>query len=331
MIRFYALVLEGGISAMRFERMKQRIRDLEAVAVWPEMIDLIERAAHQDCRSIWEYPVLACEAVGGRQEDSLPGAAAVFCTLASIHLVDDILDDDPLGDYHKLGVGYTANLALAFQAAAHRILQEAATEPAVQMALQGRLALMGLATAYGQALDAREISSEADYWKVVGAKTPPLLGGALYIGACLGGARLEVAEQLERLGDTLGRYIQVSDDLADALEAPAKADWARRNNNLPILYASTVDHPERQQFLELADRVADPDCLYAAQHILMRSGALSYCVYRLTELAKEARGKLAVIPLADPEPLERLLAYQNRPIENLLERLRAAEPIAAVR
>lgn len=308
----------------RFDRMKQRIRAIDQVAVWPQMLDLIERAVHQETRSIWEYPVLACQAVGGSQDQALLGAAAVFCTMNSVHLVDDMLDADPLGDYHRLGTGYTANLGLAFQAAAHCLLHEADVPPSRRAALQVRLGRVALATAFGQALDTREARSEAEYWRIVAAKTPPLLGGALFLGALLGGATAEVAESLERLGHVLGHYIQVSDDLADAMEAPAKADWNRPMNNLPLLFTATVEHPERAEFRSLCRRVEDPAALAEAQRILVRSGAFSYCVYKLTQFSDQAHALLSTTDLHDRSPLEGLLANQIRPVERLLDKVGVA-------
>lgn len=311
----------------RFDRLKKRIHALDQVAAWPEMMDLVNRAVHQDCRSIWDYPVLACEAVGGSQDDALPGAAAVFCTMTSVHVVDDMLDHDPLGDFHRLGTGYAANLGLAFQAAAHCLLDQADLAPHLRAALQVRLARVALATAVGQALDSREVDSETEYWRVVAAKTPPLLGGALYIGALLGGGTEEVALSLERLGHVLGHYIQVSDDLADAMGTPAKADWLRPMNSLPLLYASTVEHPERAEFRALCHRVAEPAALAEAQRILVRSGAFSYCVYKMTQLSEEARALLSATSVTDRTPLEHLLKRQIRPVERLLERIAADDPV----
>src|SRR5262245_26195930 len=116
-------------SPSRFDRIKRHVRSLLVVSAWPHMIELAERAVHQETRSIWEYPFAACQAVGGEPEAALPGAAAIFCSLASIHLVDDMLDEDPAGDYRTLGAGNAANLALAYQAAAHRLLVDAAADP----------------------------------------------------------------------------------------------------------------------------------------------------------------------------------------------------------
>src|SRR5215208_4443569 len=158
----------------RFDQLKRRVCALHEISAWPHMIELIERTVPKDARSVWEYPFTACEAVGGEAEAALPGAAAIFCSLASIHLVDDMLDEDPYGDYRKIGAGNAANLALAFQAAAHCLLVESAPDAETRADLQTSLAGMALATAFGQSLDAQPVTSEERYWQVVEAKTPPL-------------------------------------------------------------------------------------------------------------------------------------------------------------
>jgi geranylgeranyl diphosphate synthase type I len=258
---------------MKFEELKDRIRGLRQVACWPQMLEFLERAVSRQ-GSIWEYPAAACRAVGGSEETAVPAAAAILCSVAGIRLVDDILDDDPHGDYRVIGAGPAANLALAFQSAGHLLLDDPAIPLAIRPALQACLAETSLATCRGQDLDARELQSEEEYWQVVEGKTPPLFGAALRMGALLGGAADETADGLARLGRVLGRFIQVSDDATDALANPACADWKRRGNNLAILYAMTALHPDREEFLRLSLAVEDSVALAAAQKILLRSGAV---------------------------------------------------------
>jgi geranylgeranyl pyrophosphate synthase len=313
---------------MRFDEMKARVRNLPIVSSWPQMLALVERVGHKEGTSVWEHPVSACRAVGGREETALPAAAAIFCSLISIHLVDDILDAEPLGDFRRLGEGRTANLALAFQAAGHLLLAEAEAPAESRAALQESFARMSLATCFGQELDARELASEAEYWRVVGTKTPPLFGEALRMGALLGGAPAGIAEQLAEVGRVLGRFIQVGDDVTDALETPARADWQRRSNSLPLLFAMTAGHSERDEFLRLSARAGEPEALAAAQRILFRSGAISYCTLKLIETAREARELFARIPLRDPEPIEQLLEVHTRPLFRLLETVGVQDPAA---
>ena len=95
---------------MSLDRIKASIGVLPEVAAWPQMAELVERIRPGGPLSVWELPFAACEAVGGRPEAALPGSAAILCSLISLHLVDDMLDDDPSGDYHRLGPGRAVHL-----------------------------------------------------------------------------------------------------------------------------------------------------------------------------------------------------------------------------
>src|SRR6185436_1618484 len=310
---------------MSLQRTKELILGLRPVAEWPHMIELVERIQPRGLFGVWEYPVAACQAVGGAGESAVWASAAILCSLISIHLVDDMLDEDPKGDYHRLGPGVTANLALAFQAAGHQVLEEATVPQQTRSALHAGLSGMALATAHGQSLDAREVTDEDEYWRIVRTKTPPLFASAFSLGALLGGAPPAEAERLGRLGGLLGLCIQVSDDLLDALRTPAAADWNRRPNNLPILYAMTADHPERELFLELSARAAEPAALATAQSILVRCGALSYCAFKMLAILREAHEVLVGISLASSEPVTRLFDAHTEPLHRLFAAAGAPE------
>jgi len=324
------MTLETRKDAVTFAQIKERMHAVSEVAAWPQMLRLMERVGHRESASVWDYPPAVCQAVGGNAQAGLPGAAAVFCSLISIHLVDDMLDEDPKGDYHRLGIGRAANLGLAFQAAGHLVLDDPQIDPQVRAALHASFARMSIGTAFGQDMDSQEIRSEEEYWLTVGAKTPPLFGAAFRMGALLADADEGTSDLLEAFGGALGRFVQVSDDLSDAMETPAKADWARRSNNLPILYAMTADHPLRERFLEMSARPDDSEALAEAHRILLKSGAVSYCVFKMVELSREARGILAQVPLRNPEPVERILAAHLRPLHKMLESVGVEEPATLV-
>ncbi len=316
---------------MHLALIQQRLLTLPEVAQWADLRALLERPARQRATSVWEYPALACQAVGGAPEAALPAVTAVYTSLLAIHLVDDLLDDDPRGLYRRLGAGTAANLALALQAAGHRELDRVPATAETRALLHGSLARMSFATAYGQSLDSHQVTNEEEYWRVVGAKTPPLFGAAFFLGAVLGGAGADLAESLEQVGGVLGRLVQVSDDLGDAMQEPAGADWQRPGNNLALLYALVSDHDEREAFRRAAGAAHEPACLSEAQQILLRSGAVSYCAYRLLELAHQARSLLSRLSLADPLPLSRLVDEHLRPLSQLLRTVGAElpEPVVA--
>jgi geranylgeranyl pyrophosphate synthase len=244
----------------------------------------------------------------------------------SIILVDDMLDDDPRGEYRRLGNGPTANLALALQAAAFRLIEGAAVEAERRIRAIASLASMALTTALGQKWDIQNLAGEENYWKVVRTKSTPFYGAALHVGALLGGANAQTAEGLREFGVLIGEIIQVHDDLIDAFQTPANPDWKEGRNNLPILYARTANHADRVRFAELQSRSGEPQALREAQQILIRCGAVSYCVYHLIKRYQAASQLLGSLSLADPAPLAEILAHQTQPLAELLRKNGAEIP-----
>lgn len=306
---------------MSFDALRSLVRALPEISAWPEMIEIIDSSAHRESVSVWEYPAAACAALGGSRAASLPGEAAIFCSLMSIHLVDDLLDLDPTGIFNRIGAGRAANAALAFQAAAHKLVLQAEVPAVVRVALHGCIAEIFIATAVGQHQDSLEISDEAGYWRVVEAKTPPLFSSALAIGALIAGGSEEVIERLELFGRHLACFIQVSDDLGDALRTPAEADWHKPSGNLALLYASHAGHGDRERFLSLTPRVDDLSLLAEAQSLLLSSGAVSYCVFKMIDFWQAAQATLAELPLTSSAPLHKLLSANLKPLQKLFASL----------
>jgi geranylgeranyl pyrophosphate synthase len=308
---------------MHLEDIKAHVLSLPEVAAWPEMAHFFERTV---TRIKWEFPLLACQAVGGNMNVAIASAAAVACIQLSLVLVDDMLDEDPQGAHVELGQATTANLAFAFQAAAFCLIDQIPVEPERRATVSASLAHMALTSAFGQNLDAQNLSGEENYWKTVQAKSAACFGAALHIGAVVGQASPEVAERLREFGFLTGEVIQIYDDLADALQTPANPDWKQGRNNLPILYAMTADHPDRARFEALLSQIDDPQTLEAAQHILIRCGAVSYCAYHVVERYGTALKLLDNTPLADPAPMLDLVARQKKPLVTLLENVGAEVP-----
>ena len=291
---------------MNVEMIKAYIEQMPEVAEWSDLVSVFTRSGKQS-HPDWEIPILVYQAMGGTDDLADVGATAVSCMQISIMLVDDILDDDPRGEHLHRGVGSTANLALAFQAAAFRVLDFAPITISQKATIITTLSHLSLATAYGQHLDNQNLSGEANYWRVVRAKSTPFYSAIYQIGGILGQAAPSVLEKLKAFGIIIGEMIQIEDDLHDAFQIPANADWLQGRNNLLILYARTADHPTRERFVELLDEIQDQEKLKKAQHILVESGAVSYSAYHLTERFKEANRLLAELKLANPTPLKAML------------------------
>lgn len=291
------------------------LSNISIIREWPDVQRIVAQTAAKKPHA-WQLPVVACEAVGGTAAQAIPAAAAVACQQISIILVDDLLDDDPRGEYLRTGAPAAANLAVAFQATALEcILRDDFTgNPTTKLRAARNLNDMVLTVALGQHLDIGNPADEGAYWRVVETKSGPFFGAALHVGALAGDASIQVAEQIEKFGWLYGEMIQIHDDLHDTLAVPANPDWVLGRSPLPILFAQVVEHADRARFLELRRSIAAPEALAEAQAILIRSGAVSYCVDQLIRRHQAAQSELAAIPLIRREKLEKLLDELIEPV-----------------
>lgn len=297
--------------------MLDAIYALPEVTRWPEMKRLVDRMQQQP------YPALdltpfACMAVGGEPQTTAPAVAAVACMHTAIILIDDMLDDDPRGEYRRLGHGAAANLASAFQAAAFRLTGQLSVDAPRRALVVESLSGLGLATAWGQQLDIELPRSEENYWRVMRAKSPPFFGTAAHLGALLGGTEPAGADQIRRVGLVIGEMVQMHDDLMDAFATPANPDWLQARNNLAIIYGLTAEHPGRARLRALLPSINEESALAEAQAILRDCGAISYCAYHLIRLSHEIHAIMDALVLADPAPLLDVLQRYDQPVANLL-------------
>jgi len=71
---------------------------------WHEMRTILQRIASTQPRD-WRLLLVACQAVG-----NLRKRRSLACAQISSILVDDTLDDDPCGEYRRIGSGRGSNL-----------------------------------------------------------------------------------------------------------------------------------------------------------------------------------------------------------------------------
>jgi geranylgeranyl pyrophosphate synthase len=293
---------------------------------WGEVKELFCRVASGKPYQ-WMLPVWGCEAVGGSLTQAIPTATAIACSQISIILVDDMLDEDPRGEYRLVGAPGAANMACAFQSLGQLAITQCEAGLKIKLAAQSVLNRMMFTTAFGQHQDVQCPGSEADYWRVVQTKSSPFFGSALQIGGLIGGGTEKVVEGLKTLGQLYGEMIQIHDDLNDALEVPANPDWTSGRTSLPILFAETVGHPDRQRFVELRRKVQDPQMLTEAQTILISCGAISYGVDQLVQRYKKCLEILASLSLIDSTGLEHMLDKVVEPVNKLFNALGMTQPL----
>lgn len=286
---------------------------------WPEIKEAIQRSTSREPFS-WKLPAVACEAVGGNPADVSPALAAFSCLHISIRLIDDLLDEDARLESVGGNLARTANLAVAFQALSADFLLNEKNDPLAVEALK-ELSNMQLYLAYGQDMDVRNIGSEDSYWEIARAKSGIYFAAALFVGALYGGANIRLAEQIREFGIVYGEIMQIHDDLNDTLDDFAGPDWLEGRQPLPILFAESVDHPQKKRFIQLRNRIEDIGALKEAQNILVSSGAISYAVNELMLRHEKASALLDNMALSDPAPFRNLLAELLDPVEKLFEEI----------
>ncbi|MCI0554890.1 MAG: polyprenyl synthetase family protein, partial [Anaerolineae bacterium] len=239
----------------------------------------------------------------------------------SIILVDDMLDNDPRGEYHRIGSGRAANFAVAFQATGvETLLKNEASMKVREEAVRSLSQMMSI-TAFGQELDIQNPADEKSYWQVVENKSAPFYECAFHLGALFSEATDAVGNELKRLGELYGEMIQIHDDLNDTMAVPANPDWLQGRKPLPILFAQTVGHPDRERFMELYQKVSAEDALREAQEILIRCGAVSYCVDQLLRRHRAAQNILDKTPLPNKGAGDSVIEAVIAPVHRLFDTL----------
>jgi octaprenyl-diphosphate synthase len=303
-----------------YQRIVDYLLTLPIFDSWDEMRAILQRIAFTYPRD-WQLPIIACQAISEYAEKAIPASAALACAQISIIVVDDMLDDDPRGEYHRIGSSRASNFALAFQAASIDALARSSAGSSVRFAAMDSLNHMMLTTAHGQELDVQNPADEASYWRVVENKSAPFYGCAIHLGALLAEATQDVTKNLEKLGRLYGEMIQIHDDLNDTMAVPANPDWLQRRKPLPILFALTVEHSDRTRFIELYENILSENALKEAQEILIRCGAVSYCVDQLIRKHQIAQDILNKTPLANKRVVDSLIEGVIGPVWKLFETL----------
>ena len=137
---------------MDYQDLRRTILGVPQLADWPEIAERFkpdEGLPSQD----WRLPVAACQAVGGAEAACLAAGGAVTCLQMSILIIDDLLDEDPRGAHHEIGVGAAANIAAALESAAVEIICRSGVDASIVAAAAHVLSETALQTALGQRMD----------------------------------------------------------------------------------------------------------------------------------------------------------------------------------
>ncbi len=250
--------------------------------------------------------LLASRVEGQDHEDALTLAAVVELVHLATLVHDDAVDHSALrrglptvnalwthqvaiimGDYlYSRGVSELARIG---NLEALAVLANAANEMSV-----GEMRQL---TSY-DALD----FGEADYYRLIAAKTASLMSAACEMGAIAGAPARR--EALGRYGHALGMAFQIADDLLDytGVEAvtgkPTGHDLRERKVTLPLVYALGEVGPEEDREIRDFFTRVDPsdEEIGRIVDIVVEQGGLDYASTVARRYADEAREALEGIP-----------------------------------
>ncbi len=259
--------------------------------------------------------LLACELFGGDCRLALNAAVGleIFHNFTLLH--DDVMDKADVRrgkpTVHKVWNENTAILSGdAMEIIAFRYI--ARTEAPHTGAVIDWFLKTALEICEGQQFDMefehRDDVTEEEYIEMIRLKTAVLLGGALKIGAIIGGANETDADLIYRFGESLGLAFQLQDDWLDVYGDPArfgkKIGGDILNNKKTYMLINAQRRAEGADAEELSRWLAateyDPaEKIAAVTALYNRVGAGELCLQQVDTYSRRAIDALRQIGVAE--------------------------------
>ena len=218
---------------------------------WPGSV---ARARHEEFRSLWDYPFLACRAVGGTEEQAYPAPPPSSAHGERPPRRRHSRRRAPGGLPH---LGRRPRREPRPRLPGRRPLRARRRRPGRRdLGLpQIQLARIAFATAFGQAMDGLGLRSRGATGASSTPRRRPCSAARSTWARRLGGAA-RTSPGARPAGPVLGMFIQVTTISPTPWRSRAEPTGTRPINNLPILYALTAEHGEREEFGRLVTRPA---------------------------------------------------------------------------
>ena len=275
--------------------------------------------------------MLACEAVGGVPENTIPLGVSLEYMHNSTLIHDDIIDKDTwrrglLSTHEKFGLPHAIIAGDALIGETYRMLSYMA--PPELNAVTFKEIIRCIADAAknfyeGEAMDiefaTRYDVSLPEYMVMIEKKTAQLYWVAGKGGALIGkGSKKEVAN-LAEYGKLFGLMFQIKDDLLNILTDQTALGKQKIGSDIPngkrtlmvIHTFSKINRRTRERFIQiLGNTSASQKDIYEAIDIFKDAGSIDYAINLLEKFRSQARQSLEIIkPSESKELLEKLADY----------------------
>jgi len=269
--------------------------------------------------------MLSCEAVGGKNNDSIPFAVAVELVHNFTLLHDDIMDKDELRRGMKtthvvFGEPRTIIAGDALFALAYEEILKLKIKPEKLKILLKDFSVMVREIAEGQDMDIdfekRKDVSEKEYLEMVGRKTARIIKTAAMGGAMIGNGTAKQIEKLAEYGRLVGVGFQIWDDVLGLVGDPKRTgkpvgnDIRRGKKTLIVVHGlSHANEEDRKTLLNIIGKkgISDEEVKNAVE-ILRKTNSVDYAKNMALNLVEKAKENLNVLPDSDSKQVLSMVA-----------------------
>jgi len=242
--------------------------------------------------------LMACDLFGGDVDDAIPPALAieVFHNFTLMH--DDIMDNAPLRrgritvhERWNQNVGILSGDVMLIQG--YKLMMQ--VKEHLLRPILDIFNNTAVGVCEGQQLDMefedRDNVNIEEYLNMIRLKTAVVLGGALKIGALIGGAELKDANLLSSFGEYLGIAFQLQDDILDVYGDPEK--FGKQvggdiiSNKKTYLLIKALELADNQQLTDLNTQIAAKEFDHAQKVIAVTNLYNSLSVRQYAEEAMQ--------------------------------------------
>jgi geranylgeranyl diphosphate synthase type I len=275
--------------------------------------------------------MLACEAVGGVPENTIPLGISLEYMHNSTLIHDDIIDNDKwrrgmLSTHEKFGLPHAIIAGDALIGETYRMLSYMA--PPELKAVTYKEIIRAIADAAknfyeGEAMDIefahRFDVSIPEYMVMIEKKTAQLYWVAGKGGALIGKGSDKEVTNLAIYGKLFGLMFQIKDDLLNILTDQTALGKQKIGSDIPngkrtlmVIHSLTqINRKTRERLLQiLGNSKASQNDIFEAIEIFKEAGSIDYCLDLLQEYRNQAHQALAILKPSDSKILlEKLADY----------------------